>query len=59
MDATRQGETFEQARAGLPDVLRETSVYWKPLYRLIDDGTPVVPWPVEGWLTAGPRWGQV
>lgn len=43
MNTTRQGETFEEARAGLPDISQELSVYWKPLYRLFDEGNPIDP----------------
>lgn len=43
MNPMEQSETFEQARAGLPDVPPEMSVYWKPLYRLFDDGNPIDP----------------
>jgi hypothetical protein len=40
-----QTESFEQARAGLPDISPDLSVYWKPLHRLFvpKDGTPLPP----------------
>lgn len=41
MDSPNQ--TFEQARAGLPDVCPYTSVLWKPLHRLLIDGKPIDP----------------
>jgi len=36
-------KTAEQARAGLPDVSPNVSVFWKPLHRLFQDGNPIDP----------------
>ncbi len=36
-----QTESFEEARAGLPDVSPNVSVFWKPLRRLFEDGSPI------------------
>ena len=38
-----QAESFEQARAGLPDVSPNLSVLWKPLQLLLQDGNPIDP----------------
>ena len=38
-----QTESFEEARAGLPDVSPDVSVPWKPLRRLFEDGNPIDP----------------
>lgn len=40
-----QPESFDHARAGLPDVAPDASVIWKPLRRLLqyDDGSPIDP----------------
>lgn len=38
-----QAESFEQARAGLPDVSPDVSVFWKPLQLLLQDGKPIDP----------------
>jgi hypothetical protein len=35
--------SFEQARAGLPDISPDVSVIWKPLQRLFQDGNPIEP----------------
>ena len=40
MDKT---ESFEEARAGLPNVSPDVSVFWKPLRRLFEDGSPTDP----------------
>jgi len=38
-----QTGSLEQARAGLPDVSPDASVFWKPLQRLFQDGNPIDP----------------
>ncbi len=38
-----QTESFEEARAGLPDVSPNVSVFWKPLRHLFEDGNPIDP----------------
>ncbi len=38
-----QSETFEQARAELPDVSPHVSVFWKPLRCLLEEGKPIDP----------------
>lgn len=43
MPDVEENQSFEVARAGLPDISQEMSVYWKPLYRLFDDGNPIDP----------------
>jgi len=43
MDDMDQPKSFDEARAGLPDVSPQESVFWKPLRRLFEDGNPVDP----------------
>ncbi len=43
MSDVSQTESFDEARAGLPDVSPEVSVFWKPLRRLFEDGSPIGP----------------
>jgi hypothetical protein len=38
-----QEQSFEIARAGLPDIEPQVSVVWKPLQRLFGDGNPIDP----------------
>lgn len=38
-----QTESFDEARAGLPNVSPDVSVFWKPLRRLFEDGRPIDP----------------
>src|SRR5947208_3047169 len=38
-----QGQSFNVARAGLPDIEPEASVFWKPLQRLFANGNPIDP----------------
>lgn len=43
MPDVSETESFDEARAGLPDVSPEVSVFWKPLRRLFEDGSPIGP----------------
>jgi hypothetical protein len=43
MSETHQNQSFEEARAGLPDASPHHSVIWKPLHRLLNEGNPVDP----------------
>src|SRR3990172_6070693 len=43
MSDVEQPGSFEEDRAGLPDVSPDESVFWKPLHRLFHDGSPIDP----------------
>jgi hypothetical protein len=43
MPDTDQTDSFDDARAGLPDVSPDVSVFWKPLRLLLQEGKPVGP----------------
>jgi hypothetical protein len=43
MSEIYQNQSFDDARAGLPDVSPNESVIWKPLHRLLEEGNPVDP----------------
>lgn len=55
MSDTDQTESFEQARAGVPNVSPEMSVIWKPLERLFRDGTPISALTVLAYNIGGSR----
>jgi hypothetical protein len=38
-----QTDSFDDVRAGLPDVSPDVSVFWKPLRLLLQEGKPVGP----------------
>jgi hypothetical protein len=43
MSKIDQHQSFDDARAGLPDVSPDESVIWKPLHRLLAEGNPIDP----------------
>ena len=43
MPDVSQTESFDEARARLPDVSPDVSVFWKPLRLLFQDGNPIDP----------------